>query len=156
MLIHDLSKEQMQELEQNQKDCADLPPITYRATFKLNNLMELITIIQNDSKFSVNDDFTHNICITLVREDIKDININNNDHLGYYRSMNKGDIKMHKKNAKEYTQLIPIITGCQAVLDPNTKKCQSFEFMKIKGNIPYVRSGGEGTGLIPPPPAGGE
>ena len=152
-MSHLLSIDQMKELEQNQEECKDLPPITYRATFKLSKIEELLKAITKSGKFAQEDEHTHNVCITFVREDWT----RKNDDLGYKNGANPASIQEHitKKNNKEYTQVIPIITGCQSILDPKTRNCKSFEYMKFDEKIPYVRSGGEGTGLIPPPPPPG-
>ena len=149
-MVHSLTDKQMKELESNQHVCADLPPVTYRATFKLSKLLEFLKEIQNCKDFKPDDDFRHNICITFVRQEL------GNNELLYFPKDNSFEKHSQLQNGKKYTQVIPVITGCNAKLNETLTRCEEFHYLRINEKIPFVRSGGEGTGLIPPPPSGGE
>jgi len=143
-------------LTDNQEECKAEAPVTTRATFKLFELEALLQAIKNTKDYKEDGDRKHSVCITFVREMIGD------SPLGY----NTDDNPAHKKmlenvtTDKKYTQLIPIITGCECILDNNTIATQSFKYLRDKsgedGVILFVRPGGEGTGLIPPPPTGND
>lgn len=147
--LHKLKLQELKDLIGNQKLLENNAPITTRATFKISQLEDLINQIKKDPSYDANnEDYHHMICITFVRDDV------NNPVLGYDRCINAMDIETAgtDKNGKRFTQLVPIITGCDAHLDPVTGRHTTFEFFYFNEEIPYVRSGGEGSGLIPPPP----
>jgi hypothetical protein len=148
MLLH-LSPEELRQLEDNQKEFCSLAPVTFMATFKLSSILELIEEIKKSEDFTPDGDFTHNICITFVRQesDANELHFywKNNSHIELSQSL----------PGKTCTQVIPVIAGCVSVLD-EAFKTKSFKYIKANGKIPAVRPGGEGSGLIPPPPPGGK
>jgi len=151
--LNKISEQNFKQLVENQKLVEDRSPLTTRATFKLSLLEDLIEEIKSQAGYNGNDeDYHHHICVTFVRDNI-DMSI-----LGYGSCKNLDDLKSNstEANGAKFTQLIPIITGCDAILDPKTGKCTEFSYMRIKNEIPYVRSGGETSGLIPPPPPSGD
>ena len=149
MLLH-LSPEELKQLEDNQKEFSSLAPVTFMATFKLSSIQELIDEIQKSKDFKQDDDFTHNICIVFVRQELGTNKLHyswkNNSHIELSQSL----------PGKKCTQVVPVIAGCVSVLDETSYKTKSFKYIKANGKIPAVRPGGEGSGLIPPPPPGGK
>jgi len=146
MSLHHLSPGEFKTLVQNHNKCINLPSKTVRATFKLSRLLELIAEIVRHPQFKVDDDNTHNICITFVRQNSK------HNALGF----DSGPKPNQKgKSGGLFTQVVPIITGC--VADWNISKfrylridAENPETNVIEKRIPYVRPGGESSGLIPP------
>lgn len=148
----------LQMLMDNQKDCEIDAPVTTRATFKLFELEALLKAIRESPDYKEDHDTKHSVCITFVREIIGD------SPLGYdplHMPGHQGLLKnLLTKSNKEYTQLIPIITGCECILSDYDRSTVSFKYLRHeKGEeeiISFVRPGGEGTGLIPPPPTGND
>jgi hypothetical protein len=145
-MVHSLTIEEMKKLEQNQQEFSYMPPVTYMATFKISSIESLISEIKKSPEFIQEHDFTHNICISFVRMEIQE------NQLGFYWK-NKGHTDNSQSNGrKTCTQIIPIITGCIAELDKNDFTTSNFKYLTVNGKIPFARPGGEGSGLIPPPP----
>lgn len=153
-MLHSISPEALSMLLNNQEICKSAAPVTTRATFKLSQLKLLIEAIEKSELYQADKDDPdgiHNVCITFVREDLNDVAlfggaINGQTKLAKYKTV-------HEK--REFSQLIPIITGCSNKLN-NYKDSGEFKYLRINGGIPCVRPGGEGTGLIPPPPTGSD
>jgi hypothetical protein len=145
-MAHKLTPKQMEKLVQNQEDFKDMPPVTYMATFKLSNILSLIADITTSPDFKGDNDSLHNICISFVRMEIND------NELGFMWKNNSHNENSQSVKGKTCTQVIPIITGCVTELYSDNGKTKSFKYISLNGSIPYVRPGGEGTGLIPPPP----
>lgn len=139
----------------NQESCAKKAPVTMRATFKLSYLEELIKALKACPDFEKDNNNKHNICITFVREKIDDKGFFKTHHTGIPQN-GVIQIKSSEKSKYAYTQLIPIISGCISELDKNFQN-NKFKYLRNKdGVIPFLRPGGEGSGLIPPPPAGSD
>jgi hypothetical protein len=148
-MAHTLTPKQMKKLEQNQQEFKDMPPVTYMATFRLSNIMDLIDEVKKSPDFIADNDHLHNICISFVR-------MESHEHdLGFSWKNNSHVENSQSLNGKTCSQIIPIITGCVAELNKDDYKTKSFKYIKVNGAIPFVRPGGEGSGLIPPPPPGG-
>lgn len=159
--MHTIKPNDLETLIGNQALCCNDAPVTTNATFKLSELKKLIKEIENHKNYdpTANELVTHYICITFVRESIGE---GSSPYL-YNFSRHIEQLKEFgiKKGEKYYSQLIPIITGCICKLggDYNGYKPVSFEYLSNNSGtdtevISFVRSGGEGTGLIPPPPPG--
>ncbi|MBL7762324.1 MAG: hypothetical protein JNL23_02745 [Chitinophagaceae bacterium] len=151
-MSHKISKKELDTLVENFEQFEQVdPPATYRATFKLSKLLAFLTEISKYEGFTADDDRTHNVAITFVREDLS-------NKVLRYSEKPKSNLSLFKKKYKdkEYSQVIPIITGCVATLDKDfvLEKYQHIYSDEAKTQIPFLRSGGEGTGLIPPPPRG--
>lgn len=153
-MAHELSKDEFDKL-MNNFDILEKPdvPVTYRATFRLSKILQFLSEIVQCENFTPDNDKTHNIAITFVREDLSD------KVLGYFEKNDSFDRYGKKHNDKKFSQVIPVITGCIARLDDNYilnsyDDIVSRKAKKEEKNIPFLRSGGEGTGLIPPPPKG--
>jgi hypothetical protein len=145
-----------------QKLCKNDAPVTTRATFKLSELKALITEIENHDSYKKmiqkdpNEFSNHSVSIVFTREKIV------TDHqlvpspMGY-TGINPRSILLKnsiKKGTVNYTQLIPIIVGCLSELNDNYQN-NNFKYLRNKeGAILFVHPGGEGSGLIPPPPKG--
>jgi ribosomal protein S18 len=150
-----------------QKLCKDEAPVTTKATFRLSELELLIKeikkrvfklrpdLISKDGKINKEIEYKcHTVCITFVREKIK------SDHnlITSYSQTNQRQLLIEnsvQKNGKYYTQVIPIISGCISELDSEFHN-DKFKYLENESGIPFVHPGGEGTGLIPPPPKGGK
>ena len=145
-----ITQKQLDQLEMNQKLFQHTPPVTTRATFKLSELEKLIGEIRAVVGEVIQDEnHTHHVCITFVREKIGD------NTLGYHISRPGHKLLLENvaitESGKEYTQLIPIITGCIAELDKDYNY-KPFKYLQNKDKtIEFVRPGGEGMGVIPPP-----
>jgi hypothetical protein len=136
----------------NQEKLKNLNSGTTRATFKLSYLKELIGEIEKQPGFVKDDDFTHNICITFVREDLQALKLYT---LDTNKQLDKGG-HYDTASGKKYSQVIPVITGCEFKYDQGFNPI-SFQYLRNSaGEIPNLRPGGEGSGLIPPPPAGSD
>lgn len=158
-----ITPKNLERLVKNQELFQNDPPVTTRATFKLFELEELIGNIRKAvGKVNESDEYTHHyVCITFVRQNVQD-----EEDVVLYDSRHISSLKKNA-NKKGFTQLIPIITGCIGTLD-GSYEVESFKYLRkgdriIKGEIikdktindntiEFVRPGGEGTGLIPPPP----
>ncbi|MFM9910230.1 MAG: hypothetical protein ACKVOW_12815 [Chitinophagaceae bacterium] len=164
-----IKESDLQTIVNYQATCKYQPPVTTHATFKLSDLESLVEHVKTEIKKRQPDKFDkngkinqsfesryHTVCITFVRE-----MIDQSGNLLTHHSGIKGTqlYPINSVKAEEntyYTQVIPIISGCIAELDQKYKN-QSFEYLSDgKGNIKIVHPGGEGTGLIPPPPTGGK
>ena len=148
----------LQMLLNNQKECETDAPVTTRATFKLFELEALLKAIRESHGYQEDHDTKHSVCITLVREVIGDSPLGYDTvHMPCHQELFKNVLP---KSNKKYTQLIPIITGCECILHGSNKTTESFKYLRDKegkaGVISFVRPGGEGTGLIPPPPTGND
>ncbi len=146
---YSMSKQELKKLVKGQRLLKTIGPVTTRATFQLVVLEALI----KDIKRSIGSrrdrhSLIHDVCITFVRDDV------DNSALGYGGSLDIDVLRQNstRRNGVRYTQLIPIITGCRATIDPVTGRYKKFKFLRIGNKIPYARSGGEASGLIPPPP----
>ena len=151
-MLHSILPEDLAMLLNNQEICKKDAPVTTRATFKLTQLKLLIEAIEKEYKVDgSNEDREHNICVTFVREDL--------DKIILYGNAVDAKTKLEKYKTehdnRKFSQLIPIITGCTHILNSD-KDSGDFKYMTFNGAIPCVRSGGEGTGLIPPPPTVGD
>lgn len=137
-----LNSEQLRELISHQKQCKETPPITERATFKLDELKALIAEIENSEAYQKEPDSNtkHSICVAFVREEWGSKNLLYNSH------------KPMSDASGRFSQIIPIILGCECKLEEKNYTPVSFHVFKNTYGIPFVRPGGEGTGLIPPPP----
>ncbi len=145
-----------------QNFCKDNAPITTRATFKLSELKALVSVIENDASYrkmikkDPNEFYNHSVCIVFVREKIvKDYTLTPWPS-GYTGISSNGILLKNsvKKTKQNYTQVIPIIVGCLSELDDNYQN-NKFKYLRDKKRaIPFIRPGGEGGGLIPPPPTG--
>lgn len=138
-----------------QESCSKKSPVTMRATFKLSSLEELIKAIKDCPGFEEDNLKKHNICITFVREKT-DAQGAFKSHFTHISQNGIIQIKASEKSKYGYTQVIPIISGCISELDANFQN-NKFTYLRNKdGVIPFLRPGGEGSGLIPPPPTGGD
>ncbi len=164
-----IKESDLQTIVNYQATCKYQPPVTTHATFKLSDLESLVKYVKAEINkkrpdfFDENGIFKpdveynhHTVCITFVREMINQ----RGGLLTHYTGIKDTQLDpIYSVQAGEdtyYTQVIPIISGCIAELDQNYKN-QSFEYLSDgKGNIKIVHPGGEGTGLIPPPPTGGK
>ncbi len=148
--VHEMTEAQLNNLMKNQVQSVNESPVTTRATFKLEELEQLIRDVKTVyplKPFAENDH--HRLCITFVRDDLND------PVLGFEGCRNFNSIKaqVSSETGRPLTQLVPIVTGCSATVDQITGDYTSFEYFRNpNGNIPYVRPGGEASGLIPPPP----
>jgi hypothetical protein len=87
---------------------------------------------------------THNVCITFVREDLQNLRLYG------------GRLLEDSSPSDKVSNVIPIISGCVAAYEPGSFKPRFFRYLRDTNNqIPVLRPGGEGTGLIPPPPPAG-
>ena len=148
--MHTIEPKHLKALIGNQKKLENANAGTTRATFKLSNLKALIDAIEKLPGFQADDEFTHNICITFVREDLQELRLYNLDPDKRLEKQGTRDPGSQKK----YSQVIPVITGCYFHLDQQFD-AQEFRYLRdATGNIPCIRPGGEASGLIPPPPSG--
>lgn len=139
----------------HQESCAKKAPVTMRATFKLSYLEGLIKALKACPDFEKDNDYKHNICITFVREKTDDKGVFKTHHTCISQN-GVIQVKTSQKSKYGYTQVIPIISGCISELDSNHQN-NKFTYLRNKdGVIPFLRPGGEGSGLIPPPPTGGD
>lgn len=145
-MAHSIEQKDLDIVINNQKECEDLAPVTSRATFRLSLLKEFIDKIEKCPGFQADNAYLHNIAITFVREDL------NRKKLGYKEEYNPLENHSQIKGANTYSQLMPIITGCIAKLDDGFITVEYADLEDKSKKIPFLRSGGEGTGLIPPPP----
>ena len=150
-----IHQKQLEILIGNQLSCHNEPPVTTHATFKLKKLQELLDEIRKHPEYDkdASEDDTHYVCISFVRDHIDKI-----ETMRLYDSRHIDDLKKYenKKGGKCYSQLIPVISGCVCKLD-SSRKTQTFKYLTrsdVKDTINIQRPGGEGTGLIPPPPPG--
>jgi hypothetical protein len=152
-----------------QEKCKDDAPVTTRATFRLSELEELIKkireriselrpgLITKGGKIDLaKESKCHTVCITFVREKIiADCKLET-----WYSRINDTQLLLENSTEKNrgeyYTQIIPIISGCIADLDEkyHNKKFKYLFDDESENSIPFIHPGGEGTGLIPPPPPG--
>jgi len=149
-----IGKDDLTKLIGNQALCADEPPVTTHATFKLALLEELVDKIKKQyPEYIKGEDDVHHVCITFVRENIEKV-----ENMVLYDEKHIDTLKEHPSKEKSYSQVIPILSGCVCKLDP-ARRPQSFEYLNEgdpkNGAVYVLRPGGEGTGLIPPPPPSG-
>lgn len=148
MALDFLSLEQIKTLSQNQLDFDDQPPITYRATFKLSKIIELIAEIVKHPDFRTDGDSRYNVCLTFVRDDFS----SGSNPLNFSQSFSAMQTNSQTKGNRTLTQVIPIIIGCASDWNSNTFKYLRSRDDKGNEGVLFVRPGGEASGLIPPPP----
>jgi hypothetical protein len=145
-----IQPEQLQTVIGYQELCSNEAPVTTRATFKLSYLEELIKEIKACPDFKEDDYYNHNVCVIFIREKINKEGI----YITGIKDYNGVFSKLAKVSCIDYTQVIPIISGCVSELDQEYQPL-NFSYLRNKqGGIPFVKPGGEGSGLIPPPPRG--
>ncbi|MBN8672542.1 MAG: hypothetical protein J0L56_00330 [Chitinophagales bacterium] len=149
-----ITPKELEKLVRNQQQFQHDPPVTTRATFKLRDLEELIAEIRKAiGDYIPDEDHNHQVCITFVRDEIRE---EVQESALKYKSKWLGhrNLKINTvtNGSENFTQLIPVITGCKAKLDVHYNY-DSFEYLRNEDRvISFVRPGGEATGLIPPPP----
>jgi len=168
--LNELTPKELCQLVQNEESLSGRTPaatqknlpVAVRATFKVSLLRELLRQIETEQRKQIekhpeqkNEDYHHMVCITFIRDDLN----TNNSILKYDHCMNAAALHGDgtQVNGSTFTRVVPIITGCHAHYNNLTGECKDFKYMRNeKGKIPYVRSGGETSGLIPPKPTGGD
>ena len=154
--MHSITSEQFETLKKNQDLCKAYPPVTEYAVFQIDKLKELIKFVEESPQFKAEDahNFSYQVAVYLVREEL--INKESKVLFPDVSYETKEQLSVHSQNIGDnhYTQVIPIIVGCVATTpkdgDKIIRNCKPITDMV--GNIKVVTSGGEGTGIIPPPP----
>jgi hypothetical protein len=157
MDTHMIKPENLEKIISYQTACEGKAPVTTKAVFRLDALQALIDFVKETAEYKEFEKiknsgsmmYHYHICISFIREKIDEMtDVTRYTYVKDYPGQIK---KIGKKNCDGYTQLIPIVTGCVCKLDKEYL-VEGFEDLKKDGLIPFVAPGGEGGGLIPPPP----
>jgi hypothetical protein len=140
-----------------QESCKNYGPTTTIAAFKIEDMEELIAFIK-EKRGKESGDLIYNICVTFIREKTDENGKFDNKRIKIYGG-NPSMTKVAKESKIGFTQVIPVITGCVLELEyngtDNEYQTRKFKYLENgKDVIPFVAPGGEGSGLIPPPPTG--